>query len=335
MRRRLTLLTIAVAILVLGISGHAYKAMGEKWRDGSINMQLQLGSPSTLLIDGSADWNAVADGAFATWNQYLNGVQFASTRGSSAVSAGNGVNTVSFGNTIYGEPFGNGVIAITETMYRTSDQSITEADVAFNTKVSWNSYRGNLRTASGGGSLLDLRRVALHEFGHVIGLDHPDDYGQSVVAVMNSHVSNVDGLQTDDIDGARSIYGRSTTTGLPPSAPAPATPHDTLTINGRLVAGQSITSGNGQFRLAYQTDGNLVLYDDVKRTWVWSSGTAGTSAGVAILQTDGNFVVYNASGVAQWWTGTFGNNRLVVQSDGNLVVYNTSGRSVWDRFSAQ
>ena len=39
-----------------------------------------------------------------------------------------------------------------------------------------------------------------------------------VVAVMNSHVSNVDDLQTDDINGATAIYGGSST---PSPAPAP------------------------------------------------------------------------------------------------------------------
>ena len=51
---------------------------------------------------------------------------------------------------------------------------------------SWNSYRGNLRT-SGATSVHDFMRVALHEFGHVLGLDHPDENGQRVTALMNSH----------------------------------------------------------------------------------------------------------------------------------------------------
>ena len=44
--------------------------------------------------------------------------------------------------------------------------------------------------------------MALHEFGHVLGLDHPDQFGQNVAAIMNSTISNTDSLQQDDINGA-------------------------------------------------------------------------------------------------------------------------------------
>jgi hypothetical protein len=55
---------------------------------------------------------------------------------------------------------------------------------------------------------MDFHRVALHEFGHVVGLDHPDlaKPKQTVSAIMNSTISNFDSLRPDDINGAHSIY---------------------------------------------------------------------------------------------------------------------------------
>lgn len=47
----------------------------------------------------------------------------------------------------------------------------------------------------------------LHELGHVVGLNHPDEYGQNVDAVMNSTNPWYD-LQPDDIAGIRALYPR-------------------------------------------------------------------------------------------------------------------------------
>jgi hypothetical protein len=79
------------------------------------------------------------------------------------------VNNVFFAADVYGDSFGDAV-GFARWLYRVSDGVISEADVVFNNARSWNSYRGNLRSASGGGTLYDLRCVALHEFGHVIDL---------------------------------------------------------------------------------------------------------------------------------------------------------------------
>ena len=43
----------------------------------------------------------------------------------------------------------------------------TEADVIFNSAQPFDSYRGALRY-SGSSRIADLRRVAIHEFGHVL-----------------------------------------------------------------------------------------------------------------------------------------------------------------------
>jgi hypothetical protein len=108
-------------------------------------------------------------------------------------------------------------------------------------------------------------------------------------------------------------------------------PRDTLQPGARLLPGQSLTSGNARFRLIYQSDGNLVLYDDGDRTAPWASATGGTSAGYASMQGDGNFVIYDAQGVGIWASGTAGNAnaRLILQNDGNPVIYAANNQPLW------
>lgn len=148
---------------------------------------------------------------------------------------GDGVNTVTLGTDLCGETFGDAV-AITQTWVNFSSKEqvwrIVEADIVFNTGVSsygpisWASYDGPHRYRP-----IDIHRVALHEFGHFWGLDHPDDHGQTVPAIMNAGDYTYDRLQPDDIEGITTIY--------PPTngpvqarvyAIPPITAHDQATI---------------------------------------------------------------------------------------------------------
>ena len=52
----------------------------------------------------------------------------------------------------------------------------------------------------------NITPLLMHELGHAIGLGHPDEAGQQVVAIMNSNLG-VSTLQPDDIAGARALYG--------------------------------------------------------------------------------------------------------------------------------
>ena len=106
-----------------------------------------------------------------------------------------------------------------------------------------------------------------------------------------------------------------------------------LDTGGSLSAGQSITSPNGQYVLAMQTDGNLVVYGPSGA--LWASGTSGAGNHV-VMQSDGNLVVYNSAGAALWQSGTGGRSgafELAMQSDGNLVIYSAGG-PIWSWESA-
>lgn len=102
-----------------------------------------------------------------------------------------------------------------------------------------------------------------------------------------------------------------------------------------LNPGSKITSPNGVYTFAYQSDGNLVLRKG--STTLWSSGTLGQPVGVSIMQPDGNLVVYGSKNRPLWASNTWGQagNRLTVQNDGNVVINNTSGQAVWATNTAQ
>jgi len=219
--KRVAAIAVVLVVLCSGLDGYVF--LHDRWADGTIIMHLQLGS-SAALIDGRSSWNASAEDALAIWNAHIDRVKFRVVRDSTApIGDNNGYNNVFFSSAIYAQSFSPTTLAVTTNWYRVSTGQRTEADVIFNSAFSWNSYPGYLRRTASGATLADLHRVALHEFGHVLGLNHPDQAGQSVGAVMNSIISAIDTLQADDIAGAATLYGAGTSAGTPLTAPGAPT----------------------------------------------------------------------------------------------------------------
>ena len=216
-RVRATLIAVMAALLMATASENArgFATLGSTWRTGVVPMHLQL-TGGAGLRDGSASFNAVVTDAIVTWNGIVDRVQLAPVHGST-IAAGDGdeINHVFFDSTYYGESFGPGTLAIS-TRWTLNETQRVEADIIFNNAIEWDSYRGS------GRDRWDIRRVALHELGHVLGLDHPDARGQNVTALMNSIIDDVDSLQPDDILGAMALYGGGAregvrgTVGFPP-----------------------------------------------------------------------------------------------------------------------
>ena len=172
-------------------------------KDRTVVMQLSLGPGTRILRDGFTSFNDSAIDALRTWNPYLAHLQFSWIKNSPVTPAQvDDEMSVMFDNKVFGDSFGTGVLAVTLLGYRNGN--FEETDTVFNSAISWDSYRGNLTPP-----VYDFHRVAIHEFGHTLGLDHPDQAKpkQFVVAIMNSRVSNLDTLAQDDINGVTSIYG--------------------------------------------------------------------------------------------------------------------------------
>ena len=106
-----------------------------------------------------------------------------------------------------------------------------------------------------------------------------------------------------------------------------------MSAGQQLAPGEGIVSDGGAYRLVYQSDGNVVLYDERSRIPVWATHTGGTRPGRLVMQTDGNLVLYDGDGVPRWASESNGTPfaYLLVQNDGNLVIYAPEGGAIWDR----
>lgn len=111
---------------------------------------------------------------------------------------------------------------------------------------------------------------------------------------------------------------------------AKAPPITSLDKGSSLKRGESIYSGDEDYRLTMQYDGNLVLYN-ARNKPVWSSRTNGRSGTVVKMQYDGNLVLYTSNNRPLWATGTNKKSAAVLrmQYDGNVVIYNSSDKPVW------
>ena len=263
--KSLRVLWLGLVALVFAQSASAYVYITNSggqpvvWPAGTIPLKLMLDN-TVVLSDGTTTAGSVL-AATAAWNSNLSTVQFApQILGVSIGGALNGSNEVFFDPNVYGNTWGSNTLAVTITWYNDTTSRTTENDLLFNPAFNYDSFRGSLRPTA-----IDLRRVALHELGHWLGLDHPDQNGQYVTAIMNSTVSDIDSLQADDIAGAQSLYGLGYTAPSITSQPA----------NQTVYAGLP-----GQFTIAVTGNPTPTLQ--------WQRQPAAT-AGFADLSNDGTY----------------------------------------------
>src|SRR4051812_8297089 len=100
---------LVIALFLVAVCGglDAYVFIGDRWPDGSVVMQLQLGTSGTLL-DGSDSWGVSAEDALARWNANISRVQFRVVRDSTApIGSNNGYNNAFFSDSYFGQSFGS------------------------------------------------------------------------------------------------------------------------------------------------------------------------------------------------------------------------------------
>ena len=202
--------SIAVA-LAIGL-GHSMAANGYElasflWAEGQADVNVDLAASNP---PGANEPNVVAGGpstaqlqsayleAMGIWNSNSTFNYTATTdNGSSdpcvapSVDPGNGV---VFAETSCSNAFGSTTLAVQQTWF--SGANATKTGTVFNNNKQWDLYTGSWT------GVAEFRRVAVHELGHGLGLDHTLVSG----AIMRATSGNTEIPQADDIAGAAALY---------------------------------------------------------------------------------------------------------------------------------
>ena len=151
--------------------------------------------------------------AFAIW-QSVPGIRYkfeeaSSVSGVQDVNSVDGINMVVWlpsnrmldGGSIF---FPSGVAGLTVLSGSTADEIIAEADIVLNRDLQWFTEFNPSRTA-----VNHVETVALHEIGHLLGLNHAAVGGSTMFWHISDAVGASSGLSSDELSGIRSVYGQA------------------------------------------------------------------------------------------------------------------------------
>ena len=182
-------LVVAGLLLLIGITAQGYTTLNPtldtRWASGNVLWHINLGA-----------YDSQANAALADWSQYTGATHLLGIDAASGGSWMDGRNEIRWA--LPSENMPSNVLAWTLPNYNWQTGLFIETDIEFNPRFLWGSFDSY-------GIGYDVNRVLLHEIGHGIGLGHT-----SGLNIMNSYYQyDVWTLSSDDIAGARHLYGRN------------------------------------------------------------------------------------------------------------------------------
>jgi hypothetical protein len=183
------------------------------WPDATTSLNLQVGCPTTPIMQWGPCWTDVVTDAANQWANSDTAFHF-TIQTPTAITADpcqplDGVHSVAFRFFMCGGRDFGSALAVTILYFNPATGAFVDADTIFSSVRTWDAYSGPLKVTPSGTPVFDLHRVAIHELGHTVGLGHPDEAGQQVVAIMNHIISDIETPQADDRAGVRAIYPAS------------------------------------------------------------------------------------------------------------------------------
>ncbi|MFK8069072.1 MAG: FG-GAP-like repeat-containing protein [Gammaproteobacteria bacterium] len=277
---------IALLILSYGSSLFAYSFIFKedppvKWASTNITFYVDIGEFSSSFQSALASWNNAAGFNLQTINTYQN------------PCSDDNRNGVGFSNTYCGASWGDSTLAITGLL--SVNGSIVESDIVFNNaSVQWDVFDG----ASSNGTT-DFYRVAVHEIGHGLGLDHED----TAPSIMESFYNdNIRSIQNDDLQGIRTLYP------------------ELVTIIGGNLADKNDFNNDGKSDIFWRNTAT-----NSNKIYLMNGSSATTDTSVNIFQNDSAWEVvgnsdFNNDGKSDllWRNSTTGSNYISIM-DGTSV----------------
>jgi len=190
--RYFTLLLVSYFIL-FATQGYGFNVQDKIWPQPSTTFHVDIPGESGL-------WDTAFEAAMGKWSSSTSFTFFIvlgsfidPCQNPNDVPAANGVK---FNSTVCGDAFGSTTLAV--ELSWVVDGTTTQSGIVFNNNESWDVYSGPPNF-----SVNDFRRVAVHELGHSLGLNHED----AITSIMVAIGLDLEIPQLDDIRGVSFIYG--------------------------------------------------------------------------------------------------------------------------------